>query len=279
LSKLKLSVRSFKTALVNYLTDIIPFCLLKVKLPKQFIVYGHLVSSRKHIVSRYYQYPSIEEFREFINWFLALGYEFVSLPDFLRNDNEKKILISFDDGFRAVYTDLHPYMKSHNIPYALFILTEPLSDKHFYINTIKPDAEFAESGSLFLSEQEIRFLKAEGVHIGFHTRSHLKLEDYHRIESIEIAKELSVPHEYADLLSKPVCFAYPYMAPENFEAFNDFMTRKYGYDVFFDTKGFRLPRRNHFFRVSIDSEKALKKGDRIKFLIKRQLLLSIGKSR
>src|SRR5690349_19933532 len=128
----------FKSALINSLASVLPFFVLKKALPDRFILYGHVVSDKDHPVSRYYQYPSLREFDKLINDLKRSGFDFVSLSDFVKDDmKKKKIPVTFDDGFKSIHDDLHPFMRERNLPYAIFILSDPFSNPGFFISSVK----------------------------------------------------------------------------------------------------------------------------------------------
>jgi len=246
--------------------------VLRRTLPQKFIVYGHLVADANHPVAQYYRYPTEREFDAFIKWFKEMGYIFVGLEDFLADDNRRKILLTFDDGFKVVRQVLHPYMMQQQLPYMLFVLTDPLTNPAFTIQTVKTSQA---ADQMFLSRAEILELKAQGVHIGFHTRSHRKINDDDDLADETLRDQLTFPREHEELFSKPLCFAYPYLAPKNYMLFNNFMSDVLGYSYFFDTKGFGSSQKNHFFRVSIDIEKNVIRNKWMNFGIKRQWLMSL----
>ena len=66
-----------------------------------------------------------------------LGYEFYNPKDFVNEfkqpKNKKKILITIDDGFKSFYDEAWPYLKKNNIPFILFVSTEPVG-KYGYMN-------------------------------------------------------------------------------------------------------------------------------------------------
>ena len=66
-----------------------------------------------------------------------LGYEFYNPKDFINEfkqpKNKKKILITIDDGFKSFYDEAWPYLKKNNIPFILFVSTEPVG-KYGYMN-------------------------------------------------------------------------------------------------------------------------------------------------
>ena len=87
------------------------------------------------------KYPStnirMEIFKEHMEIIKSLGYEFYN-PKLLINEfnmpkNEKKILITIDDGFKSFYDNAWPYLKKNKIPFILFVSTEPVG-KRGYMN-------------------------------------------------------------------------------------------------------------------------------------------------
>jgi peptidoglycan/xylan/chitin deacetylase (PgdA/CDA1 family) len=258
--------------LINFLSSILPFWVLRIFLPERFGIYGHLISDRPHLVSNYYKYPSIQELDDFITWIESMGYNFVTFDQYIKDDGNKKVLLTFDDGFKIIYDELHSHLTRRKIPYVLFVLTDPLSNPDFYIKTVRPDPTDSKQERIFLSAEEIKVLKKQGVHIGFHTRSHRLVKDSDPLDE-ELKLELTIPKEYENLFSEPLCFAYPYMAPKKHSVYNHYMSDQLGYKYFFDTRGFNVKENNHFFRVSIDAEKGTDKKFWIHSVFKRQLLI------
>ena len=259
-----------RAKIIDKAATLMSFDFLKRWLPQQFAVYGHLVFNREHPVNDYYRYPSLEEFKWFVNTFKRLGYAFVDVRSYFHNDGKKKILLTFDDGFKVVYDYLHPYLLDEKIPYVLFAMSQPLVDPSFYIKTIKPRPDFKDR--LFVNVEELASLKESGVHIGFHTRTHMPLTTDGDKVSDEVIQEMSIPNEFKSLLSEPGCFAYPYLAPDRYNAL-DKQLKRLGYEFFFDTKGFHTNDGNHIFRVTIDGEKQVSASNVIEHVLKRQLLL------
>jgi hypothetical protein len=124
--------KKMKAAVLNILARIAPFGLLKFFLPKQFILYGHLITDKKHLVQETYRYPSFREFDELLMLLRKAGYEFVEMTDFLKRDGRKKILFTLDDGFKIIAEE-HARMKDRNVPYVLFVTTKPLEYPRIYI--------------------------------------------------------------------------------------------------------------------------------------------------
>jgi len=80
------------------------------------------------------KYPStnirMNVFDEQMKMIKHLKYEFYN-PKFFEKEfdkikNKKKILITIDDGFQSFYDEAWPYLKENNIPFILFVSTEPV---------------------------------------------------------------------------------------------------------------------------------------------------------
>jgi len=72
----------------------------------------------------------MEVFSQQMEIIKSLGFKFYDPKLFLDELNkpkdEKKILITIDDGFKSFYDEAWPYLKKNNIPFILFISTEPV---------------------------------------------------------------------------------------------------------------------------------------------------------
>ena len=103
------------------------------------------------------------------------------------------IAISIDDGHKSILKKAWPLIKKYGYPITIFISTEP------------HDANF----SNYLSWDEIRFLKKEGVDIGAHTRTHPHL---HNLNSEKIKNEIEYANKrfLKELGEVPKLFAYPF---------------------------------------------------------------------
>ena len=78
-------------------------------------------------------YPSNRELEitpdyleELIKEYKAAGYAFVSIDELLLSKSilpQKRVNVSFDDGFRDVYTNAFPIFKEHQIPFTIYLTT------------------------------------------------------------------------------------------------------------------------------------------------------------
>ncbi len=105
---------------------------------------------------------------------------------------EKKILITIDDGFKSFYTEAWPYLKKKQIPFILFVSTEPVG-KNGYMNW-----------------KEIREIEKSNLAIiGHHSHTHEYLINFSNtdfIKDIELANKI-----FEEKLGYvPKIFSYPF---------------------------------------------------------------------
>ncbi len=125
-----------------------------------------------------------------------LQYEFYNPKLFEKEFNQvkskKKILITIDDGFKSFYEEAWPYLKKNNIPFILFVSTEPVG-RNGYMTW----------------DQIIEIENSELGMIGHHSHTHEYLidmtnEDF--INDIEIASRI-----FKEKLGYvPNIFSYPF---------------------------------------------------------------------
>ena len=125
-----------------------------------------------------------------------LNYKFYD-PKYLINKfddikDEKKILITIDDGFKSFYNEAWPYLKKNKIPFILFVSTEPVG-KNGYMNW-----------------EEIKEIdNSELGHIGHHSHTHeylIDMDEKQFIKDIETATEIFKKK----LGYSPSIFSYPF---------------------------------------------------------------------
>ncbi len=156
------------------------------------------------------KYPStniqMDIFKEHIKLIKELNYDFIHPADFQKDfdipKNQKKILLTIDDGFKSFYESAWPFLKENKIPFILFVSTEPVGNNGYMTwNEIKEieDASFAI--------------------IGHHSHSHeylIEKSDKEFVEDIERANQI-----FKEKIGYvPPLFSYP------FGEYSEFM-RKY----------------------------------------------------
>ncbi len=121
-----------------------------------------IVSVMYHDVTRnpflYSQYRiSVDALEEDIKGFLDAGYTFLKATqvndEYIgAHENNKFVVMTFDDGYESFYTEVYPLLKKYNVPASFYILTSQINrNNHLTTNQI------AELG------------KSELVELGAHT--------------------------------------------------------------------------------------------------------------
>jgi peptidoglycan/xylan/chitin deacetylase (PgdA/CDA1 family) len=106
------------------------------------------------------------------------------------------VAITVDDAYRSVLTEAWPRLKAAGLPMTLFVSTDA--------------ADGAVTGrSAYLSWEEIRYLRDEGVEIGHHGAAHAHMTE---LSAEEVVRDLDRASERfrAELGAVPALFAYPY---------------------------------------------------------------------
>ncbi len=146
------------------------------------------------------KYPStnikMNIFREQMKIIKDLNYKFYNpkllIEKFDEPKNEKKILITIDDGFKSFYNEAWPFLKKNKIPFILFVSTEPVG-KNGYMNW-----------------DEIREIDSfDFGYIGHHSHSHEYLIDMSEKEFIDDI-ETSTKIFKDELGYSPLIFSYPF---------------------------------------------------------------------
>lgn len=145
----------------------------------------------------------------------AYGYETISLREYLRcreglaQPPEKPVIITFDDGYKNIFTEAAPVLMERGMSATLFITTGLIGDNEQERQTNawdRPDSQFRADHLIW---PEIKALHEAGFEIASHTISHPALD---RLRVARIREELVVSREMLEKhLGEPVeIFSYPY---------------------------------------------------------------------
>ena len=149
------------------------------------------------------KYPStnikIEQFLEHIDELLKPKYNVIDIKDGLKAiENiklvkDRSVIITIDDAYSSVFEYAWPILKKYNLPFTLFVSTDVIDN-----NT--PG---------YMSWEEIRTLRDNGVTIGSQTKSHPHM---YNLNQDQVTHELlkSSNRFVEEIGSKPEIFAYPY---------------------------------------------------------------------
>ena len=146
------------------------------------------------------KYPStnirIEIFKKQIDLIKEKKFQFYDPSDFEINFNspkdEKKVLITIDDGFSSFYESAWPILKNEKIPFILFVSTEAVGKNGY------------------MSWEEIKEVEKESfAYIGNHSHSHNYLINYNfQYFKNDIKNSISIFKE--NLGYNPIFFSYPF---------------------------------------------------------------------
>jgi peptidoglycan/xylan/chitin deacetylase (PgdA/CDA1 family) len=182
------------------------------------ILMYHSISSNLFGLSHpYYQINTTPDvFSMHMRWLRNAGYDSIDLSemvDGLSNDKDmrKKVVITFDDGYRDVLTEGLPIMKQCGFTATIFLATDRILE-----------TPMCYEGVDYLTWKDVRELHKEGMSFGSHTVTHPDLRsmgpeqiDYELGYSKEIIEQkLGIPVE---------SFSYPFPFPEEDRDFTRFL--------------------------------------------------------
>lgn len=192
-----------------------------------------------------------------MNFLAENGYTAIDLEEALgliaRGPSPRKcVAITFDDGYRNFYTSAFPILMDHSFRATLFLVSGLIGD-----------TPRRRDGHEYLTWNEVRTLRANGIQIGSHTVNHPTL--HHENDS---TLEYEIGHSkqtIEDQVGECVrTFSYPYAFPENRRKFT-FRVREllhtYGYVCGVSTIiGRATPQHDWFFlpRIPMNSHDDLR---------------------
>ena len=154
----------------------------------------------------HYSVP-VHAFRQQISWLSEHGFEVVPLSTLVRsiqtrsNGNlRKKVVITFDDGYKDFLDNALPILLAHGAPATVFLVTDLLGGR----------PAWNESGAheRLMSEDEVRCIKAQGICLGSHTATHVNLP---LLNHEELHRQLRDSRDRLTLLGESFyAFAYPW---------------------------------------------------------------------
>lgn len=82
-------------------------------------------------------------FDEILVYLKSVGYSFSSLDDLISGDDcTRKVVITFDDGFRSVFTQAFPILRKHKAPFTVFMTTSTVdADRLLWLHRIYAAAD------------------------------------------------------------------------------------------------------------------------------------------
>ncbi len=150
---------------------------------------------------------SVGAFREQVSWLTKNGFEVIPLSFLVHaiqtgqyRNLRKKVVITFDDGYQDFVTNALPLLRHHGVPATVFIVTDMIGGR----------GSWNHSGNQLplMSEDELRYIKAQGISLGSHTATHANLT---LLNDIDVHRELRDSHDrLAQLGESFYAFSYPW---------------------------------------------------------------------
>lgn len=141
----------------------------------------------------------LAQFDAQLDWLEENGAQFPTVDELITALNggqalaDKSVLFTVDDAYRSAATEAWPRLKARGIPMTLFVSSEAV------------DAGLPG----YLSWDEIRDLRADGVTIGFHSHAHRHMA-YDTDEDVEADLQMGMKRFVEELGELSPYFAYPY---------------------------------------------------------------------
>jgi len=165
----------------------------------------------------YYQINTTPEvFSEQMHWLKNAGYHSIDLAELLSQhsageDMPKRVVITFDDGYRDLYTEGLAIMKQCGFTGTIFLATDRIRN-----------TPTRYEGVDYLTWQDVRELHAQGFQLGSHTVTH---PDLRSLEPEQIEYELGYSKEVIEQeVGEAVeSFSYPFSFPEEDRDFTRFL--------------------------------------------------------
>jgi len=143
-------------------------------------------------------------FAELIASLRESGISIVGLHQLLDDNIERAVTITFDDGFKSVYTNALPVLKEFDAPALLFLTTGPIGKPDLW-----PDDNGIDTNFHMLDWPDIEKLHAAGVSIEGHTKSHLDMRTLSKTQMSDQCESADRCIEER-LGRRPEFFAYPF---------------------------------------------------------------------
>jgi peptidoglycan/xylan/chitin deacetylase (PgdA/CDA1 family)/GT2 family glycosyltransferase len=170
--------------------------------PACVLAFHSISAPRSREEGSYYVSPA--RFRRRLAWIKATGHGFSALTDWLRSPGGNgRPLLTFDDGYDDLYTELFPAMMEFGLQPLIFLVSGQIGGTNVW------DERRGLRTRRLLTADQIREMQAHGAHFGSHSVSHPWLP---ALSNAELRHEVTdSKHRLEDLLGREMAaFAYPY---------------------------------------------------------------------
>jgi peptidoglycan/xylan/chitin deacetylase (PgdA/CDA1 family) len=136
------------------------------------------------------------------NGYQALGLEVATRLIEQGESLEKRVVITFDDGYRDFYTTAYPILKENNLSATVFLIARFTNEQSSRFN-----------GKECMTWSQVRELYSDGIRFGSHTLNHPKLK---LLTATEVDEEVGRSKRTIEdkIGSSLKSFSYPFAFPE-----------------------------------------------------------------
>lgn len=182
------------------------------------ILMYHSISSNLFGLSHPYSQINTtpEMFSTQMRWLRNAGYQSIGLADMVdglsnAENMGKRVVITFDDGYRDIFTDGLPILKQCGFTATIFLATDRIHELPMRFEGVD-----------YLTWQDVRELHKEGMNFGSHTVTH---PDLRSMEPEQLDYELGYSKEVIEqkLGIAINSFSYPFPFPEEDRDFTRFL--------------------------------------------------------
>lgn len=167
------------------------------------ILMYHSVSDNKDKLS-----ISVNKFYKQMKLMNRIGFKTINFNE-INNSYKKKFIITFDDGYENIYTNVLPILKEFNFKAICFFVTDYLG-KHNSWDESKNDFYLLN----IMNKDQVKHWLKSGMQIGSHTCSHKNLQKINQDKQfIEIVKSKNYFKE--EFNTDIEIFSYPYGSYNN----------------------------------------------------------------
>jgi len=168
-------------------------------------------SSSENLFGRVHPYRQINTplpiFARQMQWLRQNGYRTINLSELLGvfetgSDLSRKVVLTFDDGYRDFYADAYPVLRRFGFTATVFLATDRIRDTSVRLE-----------GADYLTWKEVRELHSEGISFGSHSVTHADLRS---LGPEQIDYELGFSKETIEqqIGASVESFSYPFTLPE-----------------------------------------------------------------
>lgn len=194
------------------LFHIVYFVIFKINY-KPVLMYHRVTDIKKSPDKRYIDHKggkldldtmkvSLDNFEKQMNYLKKNNYQTTNFYD--NSKNGKRVIITFDDGYKDNYLNAYPILKNNNQTATIYVTVDKVINNEF----MQIDQNDKVEDNMLMSVEDIIYLSKNGIEIGSHTLSHPYLD---QLSYKEQEREVVESKEKLEkILSKNiVSFAYP----------------------------------------------------------------------